>query len=279
MKLTRSRFIVFFRLSLSISHKTSMNKFHAGGFNCNCAFSAVTASLQRQSGHMPVQDTSRMVFRQRVRSLCITSHFEQSRSRRRICMHAQCHAQADVAANTLDPKRFRGAMPHSCASAELNVTAFCVELLNPRTDSIQLPGQDPIEYSELVRVLFVAPEASSDFDKEALLHLTERPLVSLDHVASPHKNPMRSRCFERKASHLAFLECRKDLASCTHSRHKHLWRERHIQVLVRQMRVGAPSERQRPVFCHLQCLITFQKPHETATAGVLPAAAWVRRII
>ena len=33
-----------------------------------------------------------------------------------------------------------------------------------------------------MHVLFVAPEATSDFDKEAFLHLTDRPLQVLFHA-------------------------------------------------------------------------------------------------
>ena len=45
----------------------------------------------------------------------------------RTCMHVQCHAEANVAANTRDPTRFRGALADSTQFC-LKVTASCVEL-------------------------------------------------------------------------------------------------------------------------------------------------------
>ena len=151
-------------------------------------------------------------------------------------------------------------------------------------DSISLPRQDPIEHSELVHVSFIAPETTNDF-------------VSVDHgaqicstvptaawAASTVTKLLLTNYSEREASISAGssrVQWRLRLSRAHIPRHTHLWWKRHIQAhisFVRQLRAGAPSNRLLPGFCELHCWTTFQKPHETATAAVLPAAAWMRRI-
>ena len=176
------------------------------------------------------------------------------------------------------------------AGKNLLVMRLCLTL-----DPFSLPRQDPIRIS---CPSCLSLRRAHDFDKEAFLHLTQLPLracfhaskyqvVSVDHAAQIfatvanssmgwpalsliHCAPAVTR--EKLLVSRVRLECQRDFASVART-HAPVARAPHTNF-VRQMRVGAPSKCLLPGFCDLQVL---DKPLETATAGVFPAAAWVRR--
>ena len=94
------------------------------------------------------------------------------------------------------------------ADHNLLVTRVCLKL-----DSISF--QDRTQSSP--HVLFVGPDTTNGFDKEALLHLTESRLQVCFH-ASKYEVVSPEQLVETSAQ------------TCTQSRDTHLWRERHIQV-------------------------------------------------